>query len=452
MLLHPQLQWRINELAPAEFESDLAKVFAPELARISPPPEGNLPDSRPQPVLNLRADRATLGEPISGFNETRIVFVGAGPAAIIPAAYLALRGVHSEHMTFVDPRDRYGGIWNEPWVQFAGFNNYEDIAFNNRHRLEVGDRSGKRKLNWLCGIVNEYLLGATLLAETVASISPHEKLHSWQLGMANGGHIEADNVIIATGAIIPREIDRSRVCTNFNNFSSPSRVGDGFKVERFQRVLSQEELESGKSIVILGIGSSEAAMLHQIHKYEDVHGRKVDYTVLTDLPLEAIKHPEDSFNGKPPVFRNSDEVFSTGYSGAIARDRESYERAREAGKIVTDVTDAHYDTTTRSLVVKTSNPDNRTQKYDQPLTFALVGYEPDASLFRQLGAVSPNGQPLLRRSDGAVHVPGRGYLSKIYAIGACAASRNNRQEAFVVGPLAKTPAMVLTMGISSLVK
>ncbi|MDB5185727.1 MAG: hypothetical protein JWL85_250, partial [Candidatus Saccharibacteria bacterium] len=238
----------------------------------------------------------------------------------------------------------------------------------------------------------------------------------------------------------PRRIDGSRIRSNLDTIVSEV-LPEKLIVERHQRRLTDEELALGRPIVLLGLGNSTAAMLHQIHRYEDAHpGKAIDYLVLTDLPKAAVEDPTREVNGHKSVFRKPKQKYLTGYSGDLERDRESYYRALDDKRIVPGVCAVNYDRVTGSLVIEDAEGEWETEK---ALVFALIGYERDQKLLRSIGALV-GGEVSIRPCDGAVSTETDGYSSSVYALGSFAATRENPNAGVIPGIQGQVPGTFLT--------
>lgn len=448
----PHLEWRAAEAGCTVDElRQFEDVLTPDLDGHT---TNNSPDqdtpALPSSSLIPRGDVDELYP----LGNTRIAFIGAGAGSILLASYLTGRGADSGNMTILDPSGDYGGKWRSKDVRVGGFNNPQALSFAD-HRLPLDNRSGDNMIGYLEGIAHDYLEDVPLLGDSVSSISPLTREDTWLVGTENGDRLEADIVVMAAGTPKPNKIDGSRISSNLDQFPSQPDGGTRFVVERNQRGLTDEELEAsanGKPIVIVGLGNSMAAMIHQIQKYEDSHFVTLNYVVLTDRGPNAIEHPDLSFGGKRSIFRDPQNAYLTGYSADLARDHDSYFRALYDDRILPSISDVNYDEATGQLVVKDRFGEERV--FNNPQVFALLGHSPDTALFRQLGALADNGRArderLIRANDGAVHVHDKGYLSNVYAIGSMAATYANRNSLVIPGIKGQVRSTVLTIGVRSL--
>jgi hypothetical protein len=400
----------------------------------------------PQPALPRQV------EIYPNLKDERITAIGAGAGALFPVSYLVHRGADPENITLIDPKGRTGGIWAEPWAQSGGFNNPKALDFLGQ-RLDLEDRTGRKMFDHLRRIAANYLWDANIVQGSVIDL--HRKPGSgqpWEVKTDGGRVYEADSVILASGAAHPRPINGSRFVSNLDIIAgrvSPNEL----IVERFQRELTDEELRSGRPIILMGLGNSTAAMLNQIHRYEDRTGTELDYWVLTDHPSLAIQYPNHSVARRKPLFRQPAQGYLTGYSGDLPRDRDAYYRTQLADRIVPEVRGVWYNEETRQLEIH----DRFGVLYgavERPHLFALLGYERDLELFHAMGALvgGNDSAPKIRPCDGAVYIQRYGYASDVYAAGAAAATPENGNAAVIPGIHAQVPSTAITIAVRNYVR
>jgi hypothetical protein len=385
--------------------------------------------------------------------DTRMAFIGAGAGSILLASYLSTRGAQVGNMTIIDPRGAYGGKWKDEDVRVGGFNNPEALRFGG-HNLALNNRSGDHMIGYLQGIAQGYLGQDPLMCDMVSSISPLTRHNTWLVGSESGHNFETDVVVMAAGTPKPNRIDGTRIQSNLDQFPTQSE-GDNFVVERNQRELTDDELEAsaaGKTIVIMGLGNSMAAMINQIQRYENSHNVNLSYVIVTDRDARTVYNPGTPFDGKRSLFRVPQDDYLTGYSADLDRDRRSYFRALNEDHIFTSITGVNYDESTHELTIR--RDDGVVNAFDSPQVFALLGHSPDVALFRQLGALADNdrnkGERLIRANDGAIYTPGRGYMSNVFAIGSVAATYNNRNSLVIPGIKGQVKSTTLTLGVRSI--
>jgi hypothetical protein len=193
-------------------------------------------------------------------------------------------------------------------------------------------------------------------------------------------------------------------------------------------------------------------MLRQIHEYEEEHGVRVSYFVLTDLSRDAINNPHASINGRKPIFRDP-MLNPSGYSADLPDDAYSYFRALKGGHIIPGVKSVQFEPQTSKLIIKTVDA---SMAVERPHIFALLGYERNEELFRQVGAAALDAvgdnlpQPLIRPGDGAIRTEADGYTSNLFAIGACAATPYNPRAGGIPGIFGQVPWTVLTIAVRNL--
>jgi len=86
----------------------------------------------------------------------------------------------------------------------------------------------------------------------------------------------------------------------------------------------------------------------------------------------------------------------------------------------------------------------------RPLLFALLGYESENTIFRAAGVgLNGRGEPAIRPADGAVWTPEDGYVSNLFAIGACAVVPRQPSAGTIPGIFGQAPNTSLTIGIRS---
>ena len=407
----------------------------------------------PAPQSGLELD--THGE-MYPLHDSRVAFVGAGAGTIIMASYLANRGVNPDNMTIFDPSGSFGGQWREPDVQFGGFNNPMPLSFGRGHYLPLYDRDGSKMLEYLQGIAQAHLSGVNFVQEWVEAIGRQRSEEAWLLRSSDGIEEEADIVVLASGNPEPNRIDGSRISSNLDQF--PTRSEDGsFAVERNQRPLTGEELRlaaEGKPIVIIGLGNSMAAMIHQIQQYENKTGVDIDYTILTDRGWHAVNYPYESNDGKKSVFRDPVNGYLTGYSADLIRDDLSYHRALNEDRILDSITQIYYDEASQSLAVVKDTGDEI--EIEDPMVFALIGHGADSSLFDQVGASGRRpgvSSELIRPVDGAIYSREHGgFMSDVFAVGSVAATSSNRNALVIPGIQGQVPSSALTIGVRSIVE
>lgn len=448
----PHLEWRAAEAGCTVDELlQFQSILTPDLdGHTSNSPDPSIP-ALPIPNVFPYGDTNELYP----LRDTRIAFIGAGAGTIMLASYLSQRGALLPNMTIVDPMGEYGGKWQDEDVRVGGFNNPQALEFGS-HRLALDNRSGHFMISYLQSIAQRYLGRGPLMGDRVSNIRPLAEGDTWLVGTESGHDVEADIVVMAAGTPKPNRIDGSRIRSNLDQYPSQTD-NDSFIVERNQRELTEDELidsAEGKTIVIMGLGNSMAAMLHQIQTYEDMNFVNLNYVIVTDRNSRAVNNPETAMDSKRSVFRDPSNAYLTGYSADLLRDRSSYFRALGEGHIKTSVTSVNYDESTRNLIIR-DNDGNETC-LNSPQVFALLGHGPDSSLFHQLGALvdgdKDRNDRLIRANDGAVHTRDRGYMSNVYAIGSMAATYNNRNSLVIPGINGQLKSTVLTIGVRCLAK
>lgn len=460
-----ELTWRLGEAdaSPQFMRTDRAigDQFYDDLSLVN---YSNAPDTTtvrqsqsdqmvPKPRPSLTA--ITMSSPYNHLGDERIACIGAGPSAIVMASYLVHRGVDPENITLIDPRGKTGGIWNEQWVQTGGFNNPKALEFPGGHYLDLADRGGDAMRRFIRGIGHDYLSTSGLVSQRAVDMRRRCKTAPWEVTTRSGNIYEADSVILAPGAVRPRQIDGSRIKSNLDTVTE--RVStDDLIVERYQRKLADHELNSGRPIVLMGLGNSTAAMLNQIQAYEDEKQIEVDYYILTDLSARAMYHPTEPIDGRKPVFRNPPEDYFTGYSGDLLRDRDAYFRALGEGRIIPDVGGVEYDE--EAGLLRISDRYGFLDNVRGPHVFALLGYERNPALFRAMGAFSrewPRAEfenPQIRPCDGAVHTKRDGYMSNVFTAGAAAATPQNPNAAIIPGVFGQAPSTTVTIATRNYVR
>ena len=406
-------------------------------------------DAAPQPKPQL-VPRNLFERRHSVLEDDRIVMVGAGAGSLLLASYLTQRGAKAENIVISDPAAVYGGIWAQRWAKVGGFNNPAPLNFNGSHQLSLHDRRGDRMHEYLRGIAEEHLDEARFVRSAIKGLARQRREGTWLTTDGDGAVREADYVVLANGTPNPRPIDGKRIKSNLDTVTQQVRP-EQLIVERQQRELTDEELSSGRPIVLMGLGNSTGAMLRQIHAYEDRTGRQVDYKIISDLPEMAVLLPNTSFKtGVQPVFRNPAQGYLTGYSGDIEADRKNYYRAMH--NIIPECTRTYFDPESNKLIIE--SPFSK-KAIDKPHVFALLGFQRDETLLEQVGAMRSGllrrklAEPNIRPCDGAISVRGRGYNSNLFAIGAFAATRRNPNAAVVPGIQAQAPGTALTMAVRS---
>jgi hypothetical protein len=307
-------------------------------------------------------------------------------------------------------------------------------------------------INYLQGVAYGYLGPDPLISDMVSSVSPLARHNTWLVGTENGRNFETDVVVMAAGTPKPNRIDGIRIKSNLDQFPTQPN-SDNFVVERNQRELTEDELQAsagGKTIVIMGLGNSMAAMINQIQQYEDSHNVDLSYVIVTDRNTRAVRNPYTPLDGKRSIFRDPDAGYLTGYSADLDRDSISYFRALNEGHMLSSVTDVDYDESTRKLTIGKDN--GAEHAFDSPQVFALLGHSPDTTLFRQLGALAgtDKGERRIRANDGAVHTPEAGYMSNVFAIGSVAATSGNRNSLVIPGIMGQLKSTTLTLGVRSI--
>lgn len=446
----PHLEWRAAEAGyTVEELRQFEDVLTPDVDGYT----HNSPDRDTPALPNARLTPRGGANELYPLDDSRIAFIGAGAGSILLASYLTRRGADSSNMTVLDPSGQYGGKWRDEEVRFGGFNNPEALHFG-AHHLPLDNRSGDQMIKYLQGIAHDYLEDVPLVGSTVSNISPQTREGTWLVRTESGHRIETDIVVVAAGTPKPNKIDGQRISSNLDQFPSQPD-GTQFVVERNQRKLTDEELEAsanGKPIVIMGLGNSMAAMIHQIQRYEDANFATLNYTIITDRSANAVEHPYRSFDGKPSIFRDPQNAYLTGYSADLDRDCDSYFRALYDGRILPAIAAVNYDEKTGQLIVEDRFGDK--SSFNRPQVFALLGHSPDATLFRQLDALADNERTRdgrrVRANDGAVYVNGRGYMSNVYAIGSMAATHANRNALVIPGIKGQVKSTTLTIGVRCL--
>jgi hypothetical protein len=444
-----QVEWRVRETETGAYPPDYA--MEPDLSRLSVDRDelGGVPSELPhfqQP--NLQAELYLRNDPYPFLNDRRFLFVGAGAASVMLGSYLTMRGAQPENMTFVD-RLPFGGIWNHGSTQAVGFNNPDFLTFNSDHGQDASNRRGENMRNFIQGVADDYLQPARFEPGFLVGLQKERGAREWTGVTEYDREIGADMVVMAAGKTIPRPFSSCRFFCNLDKAES-ARQHD-IIVERSQRRLTDEEIGSGRPFVFIGLGNSTAAMMHQIQVYEDIHNTEIEYVVVTDNPSEAIDFPDQVARGKDrPLFREPDRNYLTGYAADRPRERRCFIRAREEGKILTDLTEVFYNDTYRELHIIRRGYAPSTY-FTRPHDFALIGAERDNTLFESIGAMrsvaAEEGTPDIRVSDGAVGTEWDRYMSNVFAIGSVASTRRYPSRTVIPGIFGQIPATALTMGI-----
>lgn len=411
------------------------------------------PSAIPRPLPSMEAGLTGDRQPVyPHLADVRIVTIGAN-AGMLAAAQLIRRGVSSRNVTLIDESGTNAGIWNTNLAE-GGFNNPAPLRFDANNSLIPDDRSGRRMTHFLREIADSHLGDAEYIEDKAVSVGRLQD-GSWQVKTEEGAAVSADYLVIGTGASTPKKIDSSRIKSNLDSLHT--KVPEWkLRVERWQRTITDEELDAGRPIVLMGLGNSTGTMLKQIHDYEDRTGRDYPYTVLTDLPAVAVVAPDASVRGHNPIFRNPKAGSLTGYSGDLPADKQAYYRALNSHKIHPDTRAVVYDRSKDLLRIQT---ERGTIEVAEPHVFALLGYERDDRLLAQAGAYTHRGLgwhrregPNIRASDGAVWTKGRGYPSNVFAIGAVAATPNNPNAAVIPGIFSMLPGLSATVAIREAVR
>jgi hypothetical protein len=473
MIGHSELVWRAHEAAiePTDLDtgtflesanSDLTRLgYSPvqpsdlqnqtrmqyrRIAELPAKPTGSLEIDQ-QPWLYPET-------PYADIPDKRIIAIGSNVGSLV-CSYMVLRGYNPKQMLIIDPAGRRGGIWNSGLAD--KFNNPKPLRFPGGHRLTLDDRDGQNMAGFLNGIADDYLGDTIFMRDTAASIQPSGGSESnWMVHTNSGSRLEADTVIISTGTAIPRKIDGDRLKSNLEE-AAQYTTNLHLSLERSQRKLRDWELESGRPIVLMGLGNSTGTMLRQIREYEIRTGREVNYIITTDASRDAVMNPHVSYFGKNPIHRNVAKGYLTGYSADIPEDLEAFNHARAAGKIVSGVQSIYFDDRTAKLTITSS--EGKVKPIEEPRVFALLGYERDRTLFGKAGSLLVRGVvnkrlhgPFIRGSDGAVWTKNRDYNSDLYAFGAVAASQDNPNAAVIPGVFGVLPGFTLTEAVRDVAK
>lgn len=444
--------WRAREAgADEDALNPYASMIEPDLQAVTERLGDPTQPARPQSGLELdiRGEKYPL-------SDSRVAFVGAGAGTVIMASYLANRGVNPDNITIFDPSGSFGGQWQDPDVQFGGFNNPMPLSFGRRHHLPLYNRDGREMLAYLQGIAQTHLSGVNFVQERVEAVSRQKSEEAWLLRPSDGIEEEADLVVLASGNPVPNRINSSRISSNLDEF--PTRSVDGsFAVERNQRALTSEELRmaaEGKPIVIIGLGNSMAAMIHQIQQYENNAGAYINYMILTDRSWDAVNYPYESHDGKKSIFRDPANGYLTGYSADLVRDDTSYYRALGENRILDSIDQIYYDEVRQTLAIVDINLAEI--EVEEPMVFALIGHGADSSLFGQVGASGQQpgvSSELIRPVDGAIYSREHGgFMSGVFAVGSVAATSANRNALVIPGIQGQVPSSTLTIGVRSIVE
>jgi hypothetical protein len=398
----------------------------------------------PAPTSSLLV---TEGEdtPYEHLDDTKVVLVGAGLGGVATATYLSSRGLPAENMTLIDPKGTVGGQWQEANVRASGINNPKELHIVPGHHLDISRRTGQDMLDFQQGMAAAYLEEARLVPDNVTDLQRDHDSGDWIVSTAQGEQLRTDYVVLATGTPHTRPIDGQRIRSNLDVITSHVPK-DSLIVERQQRMLTEDDLGSGREIVLIGLGNSTGTMLRQIQAYEDLTSRSVPHTVLSDLPDVSVHNPWITYDGHKSVFRNPKEGHLTGYSGDLFDDNLAYRRADFEGRIVPGTYRVDYDPQQSSLLVATT--DGTLRPIETPHVFALLGQERDLGLFNRIGGVMLDKQgrvPSIRPADGAVETLQDGYNSNVFAAGAVAATPRDPNVSVGPGITSRLPHIALTM-------
>jgi hypothetical protein len=405
----------------------------------------NLEVPPPKPSLLLADPEGEVA--YSHMDDASVAFVGAGLASTSLAAYLTHRGLSAEHMTLIDPTGDFGGQWQDPNVQLGGFNNPVDMAILPGHVLDTSNRSGEKMLAMQRELAAAQLEDCTLVPDSVADLQRDKKSGEWHVRTSQGAVVDADYVVVANGTPYPRKIDGPRIQSNLDEM--PGRVApEELLIEREQRALTKQDLSSGRELVFMGIGNSTGTMLRQLQYYEIKTGLTVPYTILTDRSQQALENPARSRDGKPPIYRDPQNGYLTGYSGDIREDNVGYRQALLEGRIVSGVRQVNYSRKSGGLQIVTTQGARKI--IPAPHVFALLGNVRDYRLFDKIGndvRTSSRVSPAIRPVDGAVRTKRDGYKSNVFALGSVAATSYDPNAAVGPGIASRLPHVALTMAV-----
>jgi hypothetical protein len=343
------------------------------------------------PGFNVR--RALGGTSLS---QVPIAIVGAGASGLLSAAYLSSLGF--QNLTLFDQRGRQNGIWKQLNVKGGSKNNpvaltYSDVYVGSAYSSYRILGSGEDIDRYLSEISEKYLGRVALRKARVTGILPGDLHH--QLSFEEGGKEETADfpiVIYAPGIGSPREPnDPARMTT-------PHRLGEvGI---RWQQILTPQAIKTmGNKVVVLGMGNSGAEMVYQLQELEHLG---VDYRWLTHRSFDSIQAPDRSVDGKP-IYRRLSEPHLTALAGDLYHIDDLFRRAREAGRIVTEVRNFHHENQVLTAVDVSGN------RIEVPFDrlYTLFGYRQLASINDAMGlkTLDPRTGEIAYDLDGEVQRP-----------------------------------------------
>ncbi|MCM2370369.1 NAD(P)-binding domain-containing protein [Aporhodopirellula aestuarii] len=298
------------------------------------------------------------------------VVIGAGPIGIETAIEFQHRGI--ETRVFDAGPVGHTISWWAPQTRWFSSNDRIAIAGVPLHTIDQAKASREEYLNYLRTVVDQFQVPISTF-HRVVSITPiesnqnghaaaSESLRRWRLGFSRS---RGQNAAKQTPDYF---LDANAVVLAIGGTDFPNRLGvPGEDLPHVDGYLREVHRYHGRRVLIIGGRNSAVEAAIRLHR----GGAKVS------LCYHREQLPEDGIK-----YWLRPEIEGLIRSGSV----QSFFQSR-----VTEITE-------QTVTLETGGPDQKPQTHSLPFddVLALIGYQQDSSLFRQLEIVSelPSGAPL----------------------------------------------------------
>lgn len=306
------------------------------------------------------------------------VVLGAGAAGTLATRTLVNAGYH--HVTVLDKRGHYGGIWNYPNVQGGSRNNPIALGYE-QFRVEPAPGCGKEITTFLETLAHPPASSGLLPLPVpqkakILRVQPGDLAHRVTYRDAEGEHqIETPLLINTLGLGSPLAPSRPGVMTTDQPASAAG--------VRWQQVLTLEQVRQmlGKTIVFIGLGNSTAEMLVQLQQFRAA-GLDLRYKVLTHYPQMALDYPhsDEEYNGKRyRLYRDIQQPRLTKLAGDLDHIEQAFEQARdstdrEQEEIIASVRHWTLDHTGQRPMMQVTLENGQQRRFPCDQLYSLIGY------------------------------------------------------------------------------
>ncbi len=378
-----------------------------------------------------------------------MVIFGDGPAAILFGRLRHELGYNDDATKVLSKHGKLGGIWQQERVLEEGHNTFRDTLAFGEILPASRNRSGAEMTQFLQNVAGDIVPHMIVHGEgTKIDYDFLSKKYIVRYRAKMSGILEADSVCISTGNRIGKTLDHGPMDTNADEIP---RID--VRMKRWQEPIPEEQWQEfhGTQPLIVGLGNSAMAVVGDFMEMER-NGIDVKPIILTHHSVQALEHPREVIRRKSsntiegPLARHPSDL--SGLALDIAEVERRYEHAMENRWIIPSVKKWNVDLEAfqrdRTLKVTISAAGRKNLEIEPPIIYALIGYQNDPKLMRELGCIVDEKSgfvdydPLTHRVKS--NLPGN--HDRLYIAGAAAAT-DNRNEEVIPGMMRSIQAIAL---------